>query len=45
MPPEPPVEGACCERACERCLWVYYREALQRYEMALAEWRRRYGGP
>jgi len=45
IPPKPPVEGECCERGCERCMWVYYREALQRYETALAEWRRRHEPP
>ncbi|MDG4594157.1 MAG: oxidoreductase-like domain-containing protein [Candidatus Contendobacter sp.] len=36
-PPQPPVEGECCERGCERCVWVYYHEAMRRYEAAVAE--------
>lgn len=44
-PPQPPVEGECCERGCERCLWWYYREALARHEKALAEWRRQHERP
>ncbi|HRY15656.1 MAG TPA: oxidoreductase-like domain-containing protein [Candidatus Competibacteraceae bacterium] len=37
--PEPPVEGSCCGCGCERCVWVYYDEALRRYEAALAQRR------
>ena len=37
-PPNPPVAGECCGRGCERCVWVYYREALERYDAALAAW-------
>ena len=45
LPPKPPVEGECCERGCEMCMWDYYREAQRRHEAALARWRERYGGP
>ncbi|MFZ1829420.1 MAG: oxidoreductase-like domain-containing protein [Candidatus Competibacteraceae bacterium] len=45
VPPKPPVPGECCERGCERCMWVYYYEAQQRYEAAAAEWQQRYGCP
>lgn len=45
IPPKPPVEGECCERGCELCVWVYYREAMRRYEAAAAEWRRRHSNP
>jgi hypothetical protein len=45
LPPKPPVEGECCGRGCEYCVWVYYDQALRRYEAALAQWRERYGGP
>ena len=44
-PPKPPVEGECCGRGCEYCVWVYYDQARRRYEAALAQWRERYGGP
>jgi hypothetical protein len=39
VPPTPPVEGECCGRGCERCVWVYYHEARERYEAALAAWQ------
>jgi hypothetical protein len=39
VPPEPPVEGSCCGRGCEWCVWVYYDQALRRYEAALAQAR------
>ena len=45
LPPKPPVEDECCGRGCEYCVWVYYDQALRRYEAALAQWRERYGGP
>ena len=45
LPPQPPVEGECCGRGCEYCVWVYYDQALRRYETALARWREQYGGP
>lgn len=45
LPPKPPVEGECCGRGCEYCVWVYYDRALRRYEAALARWRERSGGP
>ena len=45
LPPQPPVEGECCGRGCEYCVWVYYDQALRRYEAALARWRERYAGP
>lgn len=45
LPPQPPVEGECCGRGCEYCVWVYYDQALRRYETALAQWRERYRGP
>jgi hypothetical protein len=37
IPPEPPVEGSCCGRGCEWCVWVYYDQALRRYEAARAQ--------
>lgn len=45
LPPKPPVEGECCERGCEMCMWDYYREAQRRHEAALARWRERHGDP
>lgn len=34
--PEPPDDGECCGRGCERCVWVYYEEALDRWEQRCA---------
>ena len=45
LPPQPPVEGECCGRGCEYCVWVYYDQALRRYEADLARWREQYAGP
>ncbi|MGQ0657222.1 MAG: oxidoreductase-like domain-containing protein [Chromatiales bacterium] len=35
-PPEPPAPGECCGRGCERCVWVYYEEALERWRQRVA---------
>lgn len=35
-PPDRPVEGECCERGCEPCIWDYY-------ERGLVRWRERNG--
>ena len=34
LPPKSPVEGECCERGCEMCMWDHYREAQRRHEAA-----------
>jgi len=34
--PEEPLPGECCGRGCERCVYVYYEEALQRWEEKVA---------
>lgn len=34
--PEEPLPGECCGRGCERCVYVYYEEALQRWEKKIA---------
>lgn len=39
--PKPPVEGECCGRGCEFCVWVHYDQALRRYGAALAQWQKR----
>ncbi|MBI4005591.1 MAG: hypothetical protein HY356_02880 [Gammaproteobacteria bacterium] len=31
-PPQEPHPDECCGRGCERCVYVYYEEALQRWE-------------
>lgn len=43
QPPEPPLEGECCQRGCEFCVWVFYHEAQRNYESAYAQWRERRG--
>ncbi len=45
LPPKAPVEGECCGRGCEYCVWVYYDQAQRRYEAALAQWRAQCGIP
>ena len=30
--PEKPAPSECCGRGCERCVFVYYEEALERWE-------------
>ncbi len=44
LPPKPvaPLPGECCERGCERCVFVYYEEALQRWEEKVAVLKREY---
>jgi hypothetical protein len=42
--PNPPVEGECCGRGCEFCVWVHYDQALRGYEAALAQWQKRQEG-
>lgn len=36
--PEAPVDGECCQRGCEFCVWVVYHEAQRKYEQAYAQW-------
>lgn len=32
----------CCNGGCDRCVFVLYEEALERYEQALRAWRERH---
>lgn len=34
LPPRPqaPHHGECCGRGCEHCVYVYYEEAVRRWE-------------
>ncbi|GAB3377963.1 oxidoreductase-like domain-containing protein [Azotobacter armeniacus] len=42
LPPEPPLEGECCEGGCgEACVWETYNEARAEYARVLAEWQAR----
>jgi hypothetical protein len=42
--PKPPVEGECCARGREFCVWVHHDQALRGYEAALAQWQERQEG-
>ncbi|GLK60287.1 MULTISPECIES: oxidoreductase-like domain-containing protein [Azotobacter] len=43
LPPEPPLEGECCESGCgEACVWEQYNEARAEYARALSEWQVRH---
>lgn len=35
-PPAEPDPGECCGRGCERCVYVYYEEALERWREKVA---------
>ena len=35
-PPQEPHPDECCGRGCERCVYVYYEEALQRWQEKVA---------
>lgn len=41
-PPQKPLPGECCERGCERCVYVYYEEALQRWEEKVNKLKQEY---
>ena len=40
--PEEPLPGECCGRGCERCVYVYYEEAVQRWEEMVAALKAKY---
>lgn len=40
-PPDKPLPSDCCGGGCLRCVYDLYDEALQRYELALEEWKRK----
>ncbi len=35
-PPEAPLPEECCGRGCENCVYVYYENALQRWQEKVA---------
>jgi hypothetical protein len=37
LPPRPqePDPQECCNRGCERCIYVYYYEALEKWEQRI----------
>ena len=42
--PQPPVQpdlDDCCHSGCSPCVFDVYDAALERYEIALAEWQKR----
>ena len=40
--PEAPHHGECCGRGCERCVYVCYEEAMQRWEEKVAALKKEY---
>ena len=34
--PESPLPDECCGRGCERCVYIYYEEAVRRWEERVA---------
>jgi hypothetical protein len=43
-PPQPPVRpdlDDCCHSGCTQCVFDLYDDALERYEIALAQWQKR----
>ncbi len=45
--PEPPVEPSlddCCTSGCVYCVFDMYEEKLEKYRLALAEWKIRHPG-
>lgn len=50
LPPRPqaPHHSECCGRGCEHCVYIYYEEAIRRWEERVvtlkAEYRARHGG-
>jgi hypothetical protein len=43
--PRPPVQPAledCCLSGCSPCVFDLYEQALERYELALAQWQARH---
>jgi hypothetical protein len=41
QPPERPGDDECCESGCDRCIWIAYSEARNRYRVELAAWQQR----
>ena len=41
IPPESPLDEACCGRGCTPCVFDLYQDALARYEVALKAWLER----
>lgn len=43
QPPECPDPHACCDSGCDPCIFDFYREELEDYRIALAEWEKTWG--
>ena len=41
--PEEPLPGECCGRGCEHCVYVYYEEALLRWEEKIVLLKAKHG--
>jgi hypothetical protein len=44
VPPPEPDAGACCQSGCDPCVYDLYWQAVDRYEQALAAWKKRQAG-
>ena len=44
LPPRPqaPHHGECCGRGCEHCVYVYFEEAVRRWEEQVATLKAEY---
>jgi hypothetical protein len=42
-PPRAPEPDDCCQSGCERCVYDLYLSEVERYETALAAWKKRHG--
>ncbi|HKU69633.1 MAG TPA: oxidoreductase-like domain-containing protein [Burkholderiales bacterium] len=42
LPPREPALEECCGGGCTPCVFDRYAEALERYEVALADWLKRH---
>jgi hypothetical protein len=36
-PPEEPLSGSCCERGCERCVFIVYYLALEQWRRSIVD--------
>jgi hypothetical protein len=42
QPPKEPELEDCCRSGCCPCVFDLYEQALERYELALAAWKKRH---
>jgi len=41
-PPASPDPNACCDSGCDPCIYDLYERAMDRYRLALQQWRDRH---